>query len=92
MGYFSNGTQGMVYEEDWCLKCVHHNGDDGDGCPVWALHMAYNYKECNNPGSFLHTLIPRDGPCNNGRCRMFHRAPAEADLFEAPLNRSEESK
>lgn len=67
MGYFSNGTEGEDYWARWCRRCVHDNLDTG--CAVWLLHMEHNYKECNNRGSFLHTLIPYDG--RNGQCRMF---------------------
>jgi len=24
MGYFSNGTEGMAYEDEYCSKCVHN--------------------------------------------------------------------
>ncbi|MCD1645219.1 hypothetical protein [Aurantimonas coralicida] len=67
MGYFSNGTEGMMYEEDFCSKCLH-----GDGCPVWDAHMLKNYEECNKPDSILHMLIPRtEGGLGNGQCLMF---------------------
>lgn len=38
MGYFSNGTQGMDYQERYCSRCVH----DGK-CAVWFAHMHHNY-------------------------------------------------
>lgn len=68
MGYFSNGTEGMAYEAQWCNKCVHQGN-----CAVWLLHMLYNYDECNNKDSMLHELIPRskDG-LSNEKCTMFH--------------------
>lgn len=67
MGYFSNGTEGMDYEAQWCDHCLHR-----DGCAVWMAHTLYNYKECNNPDSILHILIPltEDG-LGNERCTMF---------------------
>lgn len=79
MGYFSNGTEGMLYEEEYCVKCIHF--DDGS-CPVLSAHSLYNYKECNNPESILHMLIPREG-VYNGKCLMFVAARAVGDLFEA---------
>lgn len=85
MAYFPNGTAGMAYEEEWCSRCVHQNGPDGEsGCPVWGLHLIHNYDECNKPDSFLHILIPNDG-LHAGKCRMFHenrKAYADGDLFE----------
>lgn len=67
MGYFSNGSEGMDYEERYCAHCLHY-----EGCPVWLAHMIHNYDECNNEGSILHMLIPRskDG-LGNERCAMF---------------------
>ena len=68
MGYFSNGTEGMEYERQWCDRCLHQDG----GCAVWEAHLLANYAECNKPDSPLHVLIPRsaDG-WRNEQCRMF---------------------
>lgn len=74
MGYFSNGTEAMMYEEQYCDNCVHQDGPDGkSGCAVWLAHFLYNYKECNNPESILHLLIPRskDG-LTNEKCLMHY--------------------
>ncbi|MDR6818453.1 hypothetical protein J2X76_003630 [Neorhizobium sp. 2083] len=65
MAYFSNGTEGMMYEEKFCDRCLHQ-----EGCPVWDAHLLYSYRDCNDEGSILHMLIPRDG-AGNARCRMF---------------------
>ena len=72
MGYFSNGTEGEMYEAEYCDRCVHQKVDDG-GCAVMMLHLIHNYDECNKPNSFLHVLIPRekDG-VRNEQCKMFH--------------------
>lgn len=71
MGYFSNGAEGNYYEGEWCEKCVHCPQPDSEtGCAVWDAHEIYNYKECNNPDSILHILIPRKG-VENEKCRMF---------------------
>ena len=73
MGYFSNGTEGDMYEARWCDRCVHQNGPDGEsGCAVWLAHMIKNYDDCNDDGSILHILIPKtkDG-LGNEKCRMF---------------------
>ena len=76
MGYFSNGTEGELYYEQWCAKCIH-NEPEGAYCPVWALHMEHNYAECNKPESFLHVLIPRtEDHLGNKRCAMFIPAPS----------------
>lgn len=75
MGYFSNGTEGEMYEDRWCSRCIHR--DDQRGCPIWMLHHLHNYEECNKPDSFLHVLIPRSkDDLSNERCSMFVPAPS----------------
>lgn len=66
MGYFSNGTEGEMYESQYCDRCIHQD----DPCAVWLLHMLHNYDECNNDKSMLHVLIPRKG-IENEQCAMF---------------------
>lgn len=83
MGYFSNSTEGMFYQEEYCEKCEHGRGDN---CPVWSLHLLYSYKLCNTPDNFLDDLIPRnhDG-CYNEKCKMFTNIRPEhlmVDMFE----------
>ena len=68
MGYFSNGTEGDLYEARWCARCVHR--DDKPACAVWELHLFRNYDEYDDAESALHVLIPRDG-IENQQCRMF---------------------
>jgi len=67
MGYFSNGSEGDSYAAAYCDRCVHQE----KGCAVWDAHFLKNYEECNNKGSILHMLIPRDGDGVNGECKMF---------------------
>lgn len=75
MGYFSNGTEGEMYEAEYCSRCIHQKPDEG-GCAIWLAHMLHNYEECNKKDSILHLLIPRakDGPWND-QCRMFVEKP-----------------
>lgn len=78
MGYFSNGTEGQMYEEQWCDRCEHQ-----EGCAVWTAHMLCNYEECNKENSILHQLIPRSkDKLSNERCRMFIAKRAMRDLFK----------
>ncbi|KKL14395.1 hypothetical protein LCGC14_2516090 [marine sediment metagenome] len=70
MGYFSNGTEGMDYQEQWCKRCANDVNQD---CAVWMAHLIANYEECNKPESILHLLIPMDGVANK-QCRMFREA------------------
>lgn len=82
MGYFSNGSEGMDYYEEYCSKCLH---DKDEGCVVWNAHLLFNYDECNKPESILHMLIPREG-IRNLQCRMFIASPAVGDLFAGADN------
>jgi hypothetical protein len=66
MAYFSNGSEGEFFEAQWCSKCVHDGKEAG--CPVMALHIIYNYQECNNKESFLGILISDEPKV----CNMFH--------------------
>lgn len=78
MAYFPNGCAGMDYEERYCVRCVHHDGPDGDsGCAIWLLHMLYNYDHVNDDEHpvrvMLNTLIPetKDG-LGAEQCTLFH--------------------
>lgn len=73
MGYFPNGTAGELYEEEYCVRCIHYETDvEKPGCPVWTLHLWHNYEEADKPDSFLHVLIPLDEQGDNQQCAMFH--------------------
>jgi hypothetical protein len=74
MAYFSNGTEGMMYEERWCNRC--HHEDDERGCPVMLAHLLYAYDLCNkksDPGKvMLDMLIPMDAKgLYPEKCSMF---------------------
>ena len=79
MAYFPNGTSGMCYEEQYCSRCTHHDGPDGDsGCAVWLLHLLYNYDHLNDDANpvrvMLNTLIPEtDDKLGAKQCTMFHQ-------------------
>lgn len=74
MGYFSNGSEGDMYEAQYCARCVHSN--DENGCPVMLAHVLYAYEECNSKSNAAHILtmlIPprKDQPAFNDQCAMF---------------------
>lgn len=78
MAYFSNGTEGMMYEDEFCSRCIHYSEDEG--CPVWNAHLLYSYRDCNDETSILHFLIPRSkNGLTNEQCKMFV-ADNRADL------------
>lgn len=86
MGYFSNGTEGDMYEEEYCNHCVHE--DEEKGCAVMLAHLIHNYKECNKKDSILHMLIPRDAQGFNEKCRMFiERKAVKVEKLHDPERR-----
>lgn len=89
MGYFSNGSEGMDYQERYCLRCVNEEVLDG-GCPVWDAHLLFNYRQHDDEeiASVLDRFIPRDGVVNK-ECTMFvERNPgAGGQPPEAPATR-----
>ena len=76
MGYFSNGTEGMDYQERFCNRCVHDKNQD---CPVWLVHLVFNYEQLKNHPKqhgpmreLLSALIPeRADHLGNEQCKMF---------------------
>lgn len=76
MGYFSNGTEGEMYEAAYCRRCRHYGPVDGPGCTVWLLHLLHNYGQEGAVKEMLTALIPRtaDG-IGNQQCRMFLAKP-----------------
>jgi hypothetical protein len=85
MGYFSNGTEGLMYQERYCYRCANWRDKDdgrGEGCPIMDLHFLYNTDQLNARGEregpigdILQILIPeRDGGVFNDECSMFLEA------------------
>jgi len=85
MGHFSNGTEGLLFEEQFCQHCIHSDfregkniGDaDNPPCPVWFAHECYCYEECNsksNAKAILDMLIT-PGTDGDNECRMFAAKP-----------------
>lgn len=78
MAYFSNGSEGMWADEEFCSKCVHMPEDpDEGGCPAWLLHMLWNYGQCNEDDvgkakkMALNILWPSNEKGENQDCAMF---------------------
>jgi hypothetical protein len=75
MGYFSNSTEGHIFQETYCLHCAHCPKTIDDGCAVWDIHMFYNYDAVSNPTlhHILSLLIPeRTDTPGNEQCAMFY--------------------
>lgn len=88
MGYFSNGTEQMMYDEQYCSNCINQ-GEDG-GCPIMDLHFLYGYELCNEKEhigkKMLDHLIPmtEDGLwCDE--CSMFKKKSVSDLQLRLPL-------
>ena len=76
MGYFSNSTEGMDYEQSYCESCVHY-----DDCSVLVAHQLFQ-GDPNPPvkgeQAVLDLFIERDDIVNK-KCTMHYPIP-ETDV------------
>jgi len=73
VGYFANGAEGHAYEMAYCSKCTHYkDGENGECCPVWMLHILWNYEQFKNTdrAMALDLFIRYDGTISK-ECEMF---------------------
>ena len=92
MGYFSNGSEGEGYVEQYCSRCANfRNGEGETECAVWFAHLLHNYGAEGPAREILDMLIPRaEGGVGNQQCAMFReggerpppRLPMKGTLFE----------
>ena len=75
MGYFSNGSEGLDFDERYCNHCVNMPEKDDAGCPALDAHLLYSYDLCNkdkDPGKVILDMLIERGPDGIGnRCVMF---------------------
>jgi len=91
MGYFSNSTEGHIYEHDYCNRCQHE--DREKGCPVWNLHLLWNYDQNSDTIKelVLDLFIPRAENGFNEQCVMFwkrHTFTISPEVLENLRNQS----
>lgn len=83
MAYFSNGSEGMVFD-DQCSKCKFGKKP----CPIAFVQMTYNYDQHKDTSgtakSILDQLIRQDGTCTILEMAKvdFEIDPNQLDLFE----------
>lgn len=60
MAYFSNGSEGMVFNEQ-CERCRFGE----ESCPIACIQLVYNYDACNNKiaTKIMDDLVEQDGTC-----------------------------
>ena len=58
MAYFSNGSAGMVFDEE-CMSCKYGEVE----CPIAMTQTLYNYDACNNKVAtkILNELVKDNG-------------------------------
>lgn len=87
MAYFPNGTSGMIYEDEWCDRCVHQpTEDDAPMCPIWFAHTVWNYEAVKQTEAkmLLEAMIPTKENGFPDKCRMFigtGDVPGQKKLF-----------
>jgi hypothetical protein len=72
MAYFSNGTEGSVFEYQ-CSICKYGE----EPCPIALVQMEFNYEACNNPTArkILDSLVE-----DNGGCAMYKQFKKDLSL------------
>ena len=81
MAYFSNGSEGEVFDEQ-CSKCKYGQKP----CPIALVQYTYNNDACNNETAtgILDMLIKNDGTCTMWKEFKddFAIDPNQLDLFK----------
>ena len=65
----SNGSDGELFEEDWCAKCIHDAAfradyNSADGCPILGMATAVDIDDPRYPKELVED---ENGP----RCKSF---------------------
>lgn len=54
----SNGTEGLMFQEEWCWRCVRdraaREGKPEDGCEILAATMFLDVKDPNYPKEWIY--------------------------------------
>jgi len=103
MAWFSNGTEGEIYQDRYCARCVNYRDLDdgrGHGCPIWDAHLLF-MEGSKKPDAqeVLDHLIPREEepPRFAAQCSMFLEAreipaPEHDAAAELCFQRAEECR
>jgi len=100
MGYFSNGTEHMMYDDQYCSKCHFQPDYEAEkDCPILAIHSMFNYDQHNEDDRgkelkwILDLFIPIRENGFSDQCHFFieKRVHEQTTLFtnELPKIRSE---
>ncbi len=92
MGYFSNGTEGEMFEDAWCSRCVHSDIDrpgkeygdkDNPPCPVWMAHLLWSYELCNSKDAGKEILDMLIRPVTKKASDGYDYMANECQMFQA---------
>lgn len=91
MAYFSNGTEGEVFDEQ-CSKCKYGQ----KACPIAFAQLSFNYDAANNKVAtdILNMLIRNDGTCNmwDEFKTDFFKDPEQKELFNTGILKKDITK
>lgn len=80
MAYFSNGSEGMVFD-DQCGKCKFGLAP----CPIAFIQLTYNYDQVDNKTAtaIMDCLVKADGTCQMYELDpiTFFKDPNQTELF-----------
>lgn len=86
MAYFSNGTEGMVLDEQ-CSRCPVGE----DSCPIYGVQMLYNYDQLKKGNEDLKAAMAMLID-DRGRCQMLkvlkEAGKVKADPDPTPIDPS----
>jgi len=72
MAHFEDNESGLAYEQRYCTRCVHREGEIS--CPIMAMHVLYSSKPDDKTCPvhiILDSLIPVNEQGEIGECSMF---------------------
>lgn len=50
----SNGTEGMMFTDEYCDKCIHDNPEKGKYCKILSASLMYEKKEEGYPKEWVY--------------------------------------
>jgi len=75
MAYFSNGTEGEMWEARNCAKCALYGNHTEDSCPILFVHQMFNYDQLDpektDIRNILNVLIPTRMDGFADQCSLF---------------------
>lgn len=73
MGYFPNGTSGLIFQEENCSSCA--NAEEDGYCAIWDAHVFYNYDQFKNEElkAVLDLLIRPKGNDSAAECALYRK-------------------